>query len=303
MTTTSEAVFFVGIDAGGTHCRATLQASNGQTLGEGRSGPANIANNFEQSLHSMVSAVTNAIENADLPSDTLQNVVVGAGVAGLHLPDLKEKLSQWDHPFKAFYFTTDLWIATLAAHGKPEGAMIILGTGFSALGLINQEVYAIGGYGFPINANGSGSWFGLEAVKAVLLAVDEVGPSTQLTEKLLANHTALSLATVLQNAPAQQFAQFAPLVFECAQAGDDVSLSLIRDAAEFVQRVMQRFIHQGIHNIAFCGGVAPVLMPWLDASFTDYIVPAKAKPEHGALLFAQQHFAQQPLSNAALPAT
>ena len=59
--------YVVGIDGGGTRCRALLQDIDGNTLGEGAAGPAIIMTNPEQAMGSVIDATLDAIESAALP--------------------------------------------------------------------------------------------------------------------------------------------------------------------------------------------------------------------------------------------
>lgn len=281
-------LLFVGIDGGASHCRALLQNAAGVTLGVGKSGPANPVNGLEQCKNSIVAAVTGALLQAGLSTAYFSHLVVGAGLAGLHLPAMYDAMTAWHHPFHSLYLTTDLYAAAAGAHQGLDGAVLILGTGFSSLANVAGKQTQIGGYGFPINATCSGSWFGLEAVKAVLLDVDGVGLPTSLTQHILARCSATELAQQLMNASATEFARYAPLVFSAADRGDKVSLGLIQQGAGFVNQVIRRLLACGADRLALIGGITERIKPWLDPQLAACITPALASPEQGAILLARQ---------------
>jgi glucosamine kinase len=281
-------VFFMGIDGGGSQCRASLYDHNQILLGRGLSGSANPVNGLEQATSSILTAIEQAIIDAKVKC-SLRQLVVGAGLAGLHLPDMLAKMESWQHPFHSMYLTTDIHTANLGAHKGNNGAVIILGTGFSALSEVNGEQHGIGGYGFPINANSSGSWFGLEIIKAVLLDHDDLGPRTSMTTSILAKEKILDLATRLNNAPPNEFAKFAPLVFEHAELSDEVAIQLIQQGAEFTNKVIQKLLQKGATQIAFVGGIASHIYPWLDSKLIPYIHPPIDTAEFGAMLYAKQN--------------
>ena len=283
-------IIYVGIDGGATHCRANVYDASLQRLGQGRSGPANPVNGLAQTQESIQQAILQALTASGLADYPLKNLVVGAGLAGLHLSSQRQAMAAWQHPFKQLYLTTDLHAALLGALAGEDGGVIIMGTGFSALAVVNGQQYPIGGYGFPINATASGSWFGLEVIKAVLHDVDGVGEATSLTRAVLDSGDVFSLAEKMNNAPAQDFAAFAPLVFKHAQQGDRVSIALIEQAAAFIDRVIQQFCQRAVSKIALVGGIAPFIQPRLQAAHQDLLVPAQASPEHGVMLWAQQQF-------------
>jgi glucosamine kinase len=280
--------YFVGVDGGATQCRASLFDANGRLLGKGVSGPANPANGIESTQDSIQHAITQSLVNAHLSELKTDSLVVGAGLAGLHLPSLHMAMAQWSHPYAELYLTTDLHAALLGAHGGEDGGVIILGTGFSALGKVAERQIPIGGYGFPIYATCSGSWFGLELIKAVLLDADGIGPSTALTTRVLQDIDIISLAEKMNNAPAQAFATYAPLVFEYAAVGDLVAKLLIEQGAEFINKVLHKLITAGVNKVSFIGGVAPYIQAWLDEKYSLNIVPAQAEPELGVMLWARQ---------------
>ncbi|CAM3000527.1 BadF/BadG/BcrA/BcrD ATPase family protein [Shewanella amazonensis] len=283
----ASAYFWVGIDAGGSHCRALLTDDSGQVLGHGVAGPANPVNGVSQSQAAIMSAIDKALGAARLDKQ-YHRLIVGAGLAGLHLPKMQQVMNEWAHPFAAWHTTTDLHVAALGAHQGADGGVIILGTGFSSLANVKGQQILIGGHGFPINATCSGSWFGLEAVKAVLLDADGIGPGTSLTGKLLQGTNAMALAEQLMHANATDFARFAPQVFEQAGAGDAVSLSLIEQGATFINGVIRRLLATGIDSLSLVGGIAPLMQPWLAPDLSTRIRTAKASPEEGAILFARQ---------------
>jgi N-acetylglucosamine kinase-like BadF-type ATPase len=77
--------------------------------------------------------------------------------------------------------------------------------------------------GFPNNCIASGSWFGLEAVNAVLLARDGLAASTMLTNFILATHcipaggnSHARLAAMFQLKGRGWYGQLAPLVFQAS---------------------------------------------------------------------------------------
>ena len=282
--------YLVGIDGGGTHCRANIYNADKQLLGSGVSGSANPVNGIEQTKNSINNAIAQAVEQAQISCKPNQ-LIIGAGLAGLHLPLLQKRMEEWQHPFKFLHFTTDIQAAVLGAHQEKNGAVIILGTGFSALAMVDGKQMSIGGYGFPINATCSGSWFGLEAIKAVLLDKDQVGPYTSMTQAIFAEEDVITLATRLNNAQSFEFAKFAPLVFSHADNGDELAISLIKQGAEFINNVIRRFIETGVHSIAFVGGVAPQIQKWLDPQLRLHVIEPKFSPEYGAMLLAQQQMA------------
>jgi len=292
MTNDKSEILYVGIDGGGTKCRVRIETSTGVLLGIGLGGTANPSHGLSTVVNSIMSAINIALEQANLTQHSLKNLVVGAGLAGLHLPKYIELMSSWQHPFKAFYLTDDLHVATLGAHAGGDGAVAIVGTGFSALSIVNNTKTAIGGYGFLQADHCSGSWIGYQAVQAVLLAQDKLAEPTQLTELLVEKFQAqgVDLANKLVGASACDYGTIAPLVFIAAKNNDPTSLAIIKQSCEFIQRVIQVLAATNPPKISLIGGIAEQVMPLLEHDVVSILSLPIKLAEQGAIYFAhQQH--------------
>ena len=131
----SSDLFFIGIDGGGTKCRARLEDVDGNVLGEGVSGPANIMRDSDLAKASIVDAINIAISNAGNANTSeqisLSRCVVGAGLAGANIESARQQFEQWQHPFYSLHVLSDLHAACVGAHNGNPGAAIIIGTGSS----------------------------------------------------------------------------------------------------------------------------------------------------------------------------
>ncbi|SEH55689.1 glucosamine kinase [Rheinheimera pacifica] len=289
MLTVSSALF-AGIDAGGSHCRVRLEDETGTLLGEGRSGAANLGLGWPQVEANICQALNAALQQAGLNSSAYARLHVGAGFAGAHLAGLKATALQWQHPFASWHVTTDLHAACYGAHGGEAGSVIILGTGFSAIGLTEHGETLLGGYGFPINAVCSGAGLGLQAVQAVLLALDALAPATVLTV-LLQRHfnggAALMAEQLLQATP-QQYAELAPLVFQAADSGDAVALAMLQQAFNFISRLNQQ-LPPG--RCCLLGGVGQRLLTYLPQTQRSRFSAPLAPATVGAIYYARRQLA------------
>ncbi|MCL1036808.1 ATPase [Shewanella submarina] len=284
-----QGLLFLGVDGGGSRCRTLLKNFDGEVLGQGEGKCANPVIDYVATISSITSAARQALANAGLGYSHISRLVVGAGLAGLHLPAARQQMSQWQHPFHRLYLGTDLDVANLGAHDGEDGGLIILGTGFAAIARHHGKQMSLGGYGFPINATGSGSWLGLEAVKAVLLAVDGLGPETSLTQCLMPDDDPLKLATEFQNSSPTSYATLAPHVLTEAEKGDYVAGQLMQDAAEFVSKVIRRMRFIGVNQIVLSGSISRFVMPYLSDSDTGALTLARYSPQEGAIMMAMRH--------------
>ena len=74
--------FFIGVDGGGTGCRAVVAGSDGAILGSGRSGSANIVTDPQTALINVIAAVDNAFDDAGLDKAHYANSHAVLGLAG-----------------------------------------------------------------------------------------------------------------------------------------------------------------------------------------------------------------------------
>ncbi|WP_215396118.1 BadF/BadG/BcrA/BcrD ATPase family protein [Rheinheimera oceanensis] len=289
MLTVSSALF-AGIDAGGSHCRVRLEDKNGALLGEGHSGAANLGLGWPQVEANVWQALNAALQQAGLDSRAYPRLHVGAGFAGAHLAGLKATALQWQHPFASWHVTTDLHAACYGAHGGGAGSVIILGTGFSAIGLTEQGETLLGGYGFPINAVCSGAGLGLQAVQAVLLALDGLAPATMLTALLQQhfNGSAAQMAEQLLQATPQQYAELAPLVFQAADSADAVATDMLQQALAFIAQLSSQ-LPSG--RCCLLGGVGQRLLTYLPPAQRSRFSAPLAAATVGAIYYARRQLA------------
>ncbi len=285
--------YYLGIDGGGSKCKACIADADGRILGSALAGPANPVHGIEQTMRSIESAAEWALLDAGLPPDTIGRLVAGAGLAGVNLPSLYRAMSDWSHPFGAFYLTTDLRIACLGAHQRDDGAVIVTGTGSSGYAHIEGVDRLLGGHGFPCGDQGSGAWMGLEAVKAVLLASDQLGPATSLSERLADVLQARGIAIVehMSGRPSSEYAKMAPLVFNAAEAGDRVALKIVQEGAAYISAMARKLLECKPVRLALIGGLAERMQPWLASQIAEQLSKPLGPPEAGALLFARQQHA------------
>lgn len=290
-------IFYVGIDGGGTNCRVRIESPIGVLIGVGYGGSANPSHGLSIVVDSIMTAIKGAVAQANLPQECINNFVVGAGLAGLHLPKYRQMMESWQHPFKALYLTDDLHIAAIGAHAGEDGAIAIIGTGFSALSVVNSVQTSIGGYGFLQADYCSGSWIGYQAVQAVLLANDKLAKTTQLTELLFNKFKVkgVALADKLVGATASEYGSLAPLVFLAAERNDIIAINILKQSSEFIDRVVTLLVATNPPRISLIGGVAERIIDRLAHHIVQHLSKPLQTPEQGAVCYAYKQF--QPLSS------
>lgn len=280
---------YLGVDGGGTKCRACLADAQGNILGIGNAGAANAMQGLEQTQNSVVLSAKRALENAGMSEAYLRQLIVGVGLAGVNLPAVYQAMMEWNHPFLHLYLATDLHIACFGAHGQESGAVIIVGTGSCGYANVGGEEIMLGGHGFPLGDQGSGAWMGLEAVKAVLLAHDHLGPATLLAESVgnLLQAQGVALAERLARATPGDYARLAPVIFAAANAGDAIAQAIVQQGADYISALATRLLTRNPPRLSILGGLAEPLTSWLDRPIAAQLAEPVATPEAGALLFAR----------------
>jgi N-acetylglucosamine kinase-like BadF-type ATPase len=90
---------YLGIDGGGSRCRARIEDGNGRLLGEGTSGPATTRIGVEMAWRSIMEASEAAAVQAGLKHEDFSRLHAGIGLAGLGRRGAEAALKKIAHPF------------------------------------------------------------------------------------------------------------------------------------------------------------------------------------------------------------
>jgi glucosamine kinase len=280
---------FIGVDGGGTKCRARIRDAAGRCLGEGVGGPANIRLGPDLPWASVLGACYGALDAAGLPNDALARARVGLGLAGAAQPKAAAAFLAHSHPFRAVTVATDAHIAWLGAFGGGEGAILIVGTGSVGYGFLNGRPVTIGGRGFQISDDGSGAVLGRELLRRTIWAYDGRAPKTALAEVVLDrfDHDPEAMVDWSNAARPRDYAGFAPLIIEHARAGDSLGEELVSGAASAIGRIARRLVELGAPRLCLFGGLAEPLKPWLDGELVALLTDPLADALDGAIMLAR----------------
>ena len=95
------------------------------------------------------------------------------------------------------------------------------------------KLMRVGGWGRHIGDEGSGYWIGKEALNRVTRYYDGLGEKTRLTNVLKKHHDLHSVSLTKKIYHENfEISSLAKCVFDCAEAGDKVSLDIVKQAAE-----------------------------------------------------------------------
>lgn len=242
--------FYLGIDGGGSTCRARVVDASGRLIGEGQAGPANITSDRQASLAAILTAARAAL--GALPFEA---VTAALGLAGANdrqaAADLERRL-----PFGQSRIVSDGHIAVMGALGAGDGIVAALGTG-SVFVVQRQGVQReIGGKGLILGDEASGAWIGRRLLSLALRADDGFQPTTPLLTRVLADMGGVA-GTIgfARSATPADFAALAPLI---AASQDPAAVAILDEGAGEVLRAIALLQGGDRLPVVCLGGLAPV---------------------------------------------
>jgi glucosamine kinase len=269
--------FFLALDAGGTKTDYVL-ADETRELARVRTGTikrmrvdaATASQNLESAL-----AQLSAQTGISMSSITRTCI----GTAGETVPLVRDWLQA---SFRArvggaLLILGDVEIALEAAFPGRAGVLAMAGTGSNVLGRTNEGLLiTAGGWGPALADQGSGHRIGLESLRAMFLARDEERHTLLLSATM--DFWQLSslegLVEYANSLPAPDFSQLTAVVLRCAQLGDEIALTVLRQQGEelaYLVRLVIRRLRLAANEpewtppIAFTGSILENVAPLRDA--------------------------------------
>ena len=279
--------YFLGIDGGGSRCRARIRSGAGELLSECIGGSSNIYQNFEGALRNITAAAEEAAKQAGLQTNDLH---AGFGLAGLVTSKGAERIAAAHLPFASVTSDNDAYVACLGAFGGKGGGIVIAGTGSIGFALVGDQRHMVGGWGFALGDHGSGAWTGHHAVRRAALAIDGLLQPTPLIETVLSKvgSTRFDLSRWSEQATPKDYGQMAPLVFASAAKGDVVGMTIVIEGARAISNLARALLSRGAGHICLLGGLKDVYPPYLDADVKRALAPPLADAMDGAIMMARR---------------
>ncbi len=277
----------IGIDGGGSSCRAAVTDATGRILGRGTAGPSNILSDIDNSLINIVASARDALNNAGLPLETVSRVAAVVGVAGANVGDNAERIER-ALPFARRRVVTDATTALQGALGDSDGVIGALGTGSVYNARRDGRLYGIGGWGFVVGDQASGARLGRDLLEQSLLAHDGVRPSSPAIQTVMAEYGS-DPERVVEFAHVSRpndFARYAPIVFEAAAKGDPVATAIVQSAVSSIGESLDALLWPECEAICLLGGLARAYRPWLAERHTALLRDPKGDVLQGAIELA-----------------
>ena len=298
-------MYIIGIDGGGTKTTGILATETGQPLARVQSGPANYHVVGETKTQTVLKAVVKKLhEKVGVPSGGFVQFCLG--MAGLGRPADRKVIGHICDEIgisKNRILTHDAHIALIGGTEKPEGVIVISGTGAIVYGInADGEEARASGWGYLLGDEGSGYDIAIKGLRAVARATDGRDGPTELTHRIL-NRLGLNEPTELirwvHAANRDTIAQLAEIVFDAARTTDAVAESIVDEAVDELFCAAGSVIEQlkltESFDVVLSGGNfthQAIFVDKLRHRFTR-IQPApsvqlpKHEPAYGAVLLAQ----------------
>lgn len=221
----------LAVDLGKSRCRVVVSGPERRAAVEGIGSPGLAA---AGGIDAALAAIL------PLTSDIAGYEAVSVGAAGAWAaPAAASELAQRLHALLGVpvAVTSDVVSAHVGALDGGEGVLLIAGTGAAALGVDADGIRLVDGWGPEVGDLGSGSWFGREALRAVLRASAGLVAPTVLSARVAAAIGPIDALQqwLAQDSPlARRLATLAPLVLDAAADGDPVARAVADEGARLL---------------------------------------------------------------------
>jgi glucosamine kinase len=281
--------FVIGIDGGGSGCRAAISAADGTIVGTASAGPANVTTDPDDALRNILTALEAAADAADLPFDAVLGMPAHLGLAGIVTEEDGQRLAD-QLPLRLCRVSDDQLTSTIGALKDRDGALIAVGTGSFVAHKRGTVYRTLGGWGLQLGDQASGAWLGRNALQRSAMIADGLQKSSPLVERLLTrfgNDAGQMIAFAKTAAPAD-YAQLAPLVFDAADTDDPHAVSLIAEGATYLNNCLDSLALNEHEIICMTGGLGRLYAPWINAAHQSRLAEPLGTALDGALHLARQ---------------
>lgn len=273
--------YFLGIDGGGTGCRAAIADAGGRILGQGAAGPANISIETEGACANILAATRAALQDAG--AGHLDELTAVLGLAGANVTASAQALLAM-LPFRRARIVTDAVTAATGALGTSDGIVAAMGTGSVFAVQAGGQMRQYGGRGFLLGDEGSGAVLGRSLLARALRAEDGFAPMTPLLQAVLDELGGIEgvISFGLRARPAE-FGGFAPRI---VAGGDPAAEQIMHDAVAEIRAMIDRLQAGRALPVVFLGGLGAHYARHLDGLWP--IRAPLGSGLDGALLLARQ---------------
>lgn len=286
-----ERMIHIGVDGGGSGCRAALHGPAGVAR-SAAGGPANVTSDFDGGVATITTLLSGLTGQAVADADHSNlSIWLGlAGVTGAVMAARVEEALRGHFPGARIHASGDHETMLTGALGLGEGTLIGVGTGSFVVRRASGQVRHLGGRGLILGDQGSGGWLGLRLMQEAMLVLDGLRRRSPLADAILARHghDPGRLIAFARGAVPADLARLAPEVVEAAEAGDELGDELLRSGMEYLTRALDVIGWRAGERLCLSGGLGAVYARHLPDGIARWIVPAAGTALDGALMLAAQ---------------
>lgn len=298
---TSDPVYYLGVDGGGTKTEFVLTDKEGNVLNRyllGSGNPVDIG--IERTLDVLNTGIMNVCANIPF-----RKISAFVGLAGGTTGDYKQQIYEFlrKYNFGCINNGSDVQNAVAGALGDKDGIVVIMGTGDIAFSQIDKTLYRTGGFGYLFDEGGSGYSIGRDAILASLKAEEGTGKKTILSNIIAQKFESNSVFNVLSKlyiGGKREIASFAPDVFDAYKKGDMVAKEIIEKNMQqitvLIDDATRHFENKDKIDVVLVGGIAkksdiilPIINKYINHkdryNFSIYDAPTV----NGALVLAREY--------------
>jgi len=242
--------YFLGVDIGGTKSHALLADESGRTIALGTDGAGNHESvGYEQMVNVMQNIINQTLTTAAISLDEITGA--GFGIAGY------DWVSERDIMLASIAKTgltcplemvNDTLIGLVAGATEGWGVAVVSGTGCNCWGWDKERnIGRVTGYGMWMAEGAGGTELAEKAIQAVSLEWSRRGKPTSITREFVKACGAKDPTDLIEGLCMGVYdidASFAPVVFRCAEDGDEVACDIIRWAGQQLGSMAIGVIHQ-----------------------------------------------------------
>lgn len=225
--------YYLGLDGGGTKTECAL-AQEETILARAAGGTIKILRaSIEEASKNLDDLLQTIFTQSGVSPDSITGTCIG--LSGSSVPRIADWAIQALHARVSgdVQLAGDEEIALDAAFRGGTGVLVVAGTGMNIVGRSTAGQFIhVGGWGPVLADEGSGSWIGKQAVRAIFDALDR-DEKTLLLQKILDYWNLPNVGSLIDMAnqlPGPNFSKLAPLVAECARQQDPYASRVLEQA-------------------------------------------------------------------------
>ena len=270
---------YLGVDGGGSGCRAALADAQGRVLARAEGGPANINSGPDLAIRNILSVTGAVLAQAGVTAD---QVAAGLGLAGGNV-GIRKAAVLAALPFARVRVESDGWTAARGALGPDDGVVAAFGTGSVFAVQRGGVITLTGGWGWILGDEGGGAGIGRAVLAALLRALDGLPPGVtplgqRLLDRLGGPHGVVGFAD------AAGPADLALLAPEVAAGGDALAETVLDRMQGAIMAMLVHLNPDGRLPLVYLGGLGPM---WRDRLALPFI-PPRGNALDGALMLARE---------------